>query len=680
MIGGDNGAMESEKRLKDEMKTTRRVIALGRRPFILAGIDALVIALVCVLMVGVYPSGAEKIPPLGVLLHCLSCIAIVLACRIGMQVYHQVWRYANTRAYLRLCMADALAALLYIPLARSLFPEDWRVTFLRASTILSFSLLLSLGLRFFYHYLREKASRDELPVWLRKAAHRFFNGDYSDSRRDDNRIKIAIVGGGRVGAMLAEELLNTPNSRYTPICFVEIDKAKVGRDIMDLPVLGENATVSGQLKEMGVQEIVFALPQMNAADRKKLYDYYKTHGFRIKVYDYPLEGASENSRRTMREFDIEELLFREPRQFIGEQTAAAFKDKVVLVSGGGGSIGSELCRQIAKMRPRMLVVLDIYENNAYDIQQELKMAYGDKLNLQVEIASVRDKRQLEKVFGEYRPQIVLHAAAHKHVPLMEHNVSESVKNNVFGTLNIVDTAEEYGAERFIMISTDKAVNPTNVMGATKRMCEMIVQSRVDSKTCFSATRFGNVLGSNGSVIPLFKRQIASGGPVTLTDKRIIRYFMTIPEASELVLQSAAMAHRGELYVLDMGKPVKILDLAENMIRLMGYEPYKDIDIQEIGLRPGEKLYEELLIKTEELGKTDSNQIFIERDKPLSRAEIDRKLVVLQEALDTEDDDEIRRALKHVVPTYHSPQHVNEKAVQAEEIRETREKKAEQLAV
>ena len=480
--------------------------------------------------------------------------------------------------------------------------------------------------------------------------------------------------------MLAEELINNPKACYKPVCFVEADREKIGRDIMGLPVFGEVILDTDMLSDLGVQEAVFALPPtLDTEAKKKLYQRYKSLGLKIKAYDYPLENSGENGKRTLRDFSIEELLFRKPMKFTDEKTIAFFRDKVVLVSGGGGSIGSELCRQIAKMHPKKLIVLDIYENNAYDIQQELRIAYGARLDLQVEIASVRDEKQLDKVFSQYRPQIVLHAAAHKHVPLMEHNVGEAVKNNVFGTLNMADVSEKYGVEKFIMISTDKAVNPTNAMGASKRMCEMIVQSRTGSKTCFSATRFGNVLGSNGSVIPLFKRQILNGGPVTLTDKRIIRYFMTIPEASQLVLQSAAMARSGELYVLDMGKPVKILELAENMIRLMGFEPYRDIEIEEVGLRPGEKLYEELLIKTEELDKTDSNMIFVERDKPLSRAAIEEKLALLRQALATEDDEAVRRALKQVVPTYQAPERVNARAVEAEEMKEAVEETKTQIA-
>ena len=367
----------------------------------------------------------------------------------------------------------------------------------------------------------------------------------------------------------------------------------------------------------------------------------------------------------MREFKIEELLFRDSRSIISRSTYAYYHGKTVMITGCG-SIGSELCRQVAKCGPREMILFDIYENNAYEIEQELRREYPidkpDGFSLHVEIGSVRDRARIREVMQKYKPQIVFHTAAHKHVPLMEHSSAEAVKNNVFGTCNVADAAEAAGVEKFILISTDKAVNPTNIMGATKRMCEMILQCRRDSKTSFAAVRFGNVLGSNGSVIPLFKKQIERGGPVTLTDKRIIRYFMTIPEASQLVMTAGAMAKSGELFVLDMGNPVKILDLAENMIRLSGLRPYQDIDIVEIGLRPGEKLYEELLIKTEELDKTDNKLIYIERDTPPSREAVAEKLAILKKAVaEAGDDDEsaaIRNALMRVVPTFHDPHEVN----------------------
>ncbi len=394
---------------------------------------------------------------------------------------------------------------------------------------------------------------------------------------------------------------------------------------------------------------------MDADKKKALYEYYKNAGYKLKVYDYPIMYTA-GGKRHLREFDIEELLFRKPLVVSDERTNAYYKDKIVLITGGGGSIGSELCRQLAKMNPKKIIILDIYENGAYDVQQELKIAYGNRLDLQIEICSITHRKALEKVFEKYHPQIIINAAAHKHVPLMEHNCVEAIYNNVFGTQNLVELCEEYRAERFMMVSTDKAVNPTNVMGATKRMCEMIVQSAsTHGKVKYSATRFGNVLGSAGSVIPLFKRQIANGGPVTVTDKRIIRYFMTIPEASQLVLQSGAIANNGELFVLDMGQPVKIMDLAENMIRLSGVQ---GIEIIETGLRPGEKLYEELLVKTEELDKTDNSMIFIERDTALSQEEIYQKIQVLKDACDTGDDLIAKEALRSVVPTFKRPEDVN----------------------
>ena len=361
------------------------------------------------------------------------------------------------------------------------------------------------------------------------------------------------------------------------------------------------------------------------------------------------------------DFAIEDLLFREPVKIDAKLVYDYYTNKTILVTGGGGSIGSELCRQIAKCAPKKLIIFDIYENTAYDIQQELTRKYPE-LDLCVEIGSVRDIDRIDCVFANYKPNVVFHAAAHKHVPLMEHSNAEAIKNNVLGTYNAANAAEKYGTSKFILISTDKAVNPTNVMGASKRMCEMVIQCRADSKTSFAAVRFGNVLGSNGSVIPLFKRQIAEGGPVTITDKRIIRYFMTIPEASSLVLTAGAMAKKGELFVLDMGKPVKIYDLAMNMIRLMGYEPGVDIEVKEVGLRPGEKLYEELLIKTETLSKTENDMIFIEKDTPYTREQIEEKIAMLKNAVESAKNEiaatSVKVAMKMAVPTFCEPDEVN----------------------
>ena len=529
------------------------------------------------------------------------------------------------------------------------------MTFARMLSLASMNLLGALALRMLYRYAYKCGNQKTVGGKLLSILLRLFSGIEAGNDKEVQKIKVAIIGAGRVGVSLAEELLNNSEAAYIPRGFIDVNKEKVGREIHDIPVWSEDEATLQKLGEFEVQEIIFAIPSMDAEKKKALYEYYKNAGYKLKVYDYPTMYAA-GGKRHLREFDIEELLFRKPLVVSDERTNAYYKDKIVLITGGGGSIGSELCRQLAKMNPKKIIILDIYENGAYDVQQELKIAYGNKLDLQIEICSITHRKALEKVFEKYHPQIIINAAAHKHVPLMEHNCVEAIYNNVFGTQNLVELCEEYGAERFMMVSTDKAVNPTNVMGATKRMCEMIVQSAsTHGKVKYSATRFGNVLGSAGSVIPLFKRQIANGGPVTVTDKRIIRYFMTIPEASQLVLQSGAIANNGELFVLDMGQPVKIMDLAENMIRLSGVQ---GIEIVETGLRPGEKLYEELLVKTEELDKTDNRMIFIERDTALSQEEIYQKIQVLKDACDIGDDLIAKEALRSVVPTFKRPEDVN----------------------
>ena len=649
--------------------------SIRRRKASLMFYDALLLLLVDLLILVIYPSSIKRLSGHGVILQMALGALCVFACRVFAGVYRQIWRYSGSQAYMRLILSDLVAGWLYFSFNRLLLVE--RVTFIRAMCIIALNLLLAISIRLAYQYMYQYASSQSRFDKLMRGVVSIFAGQkiepmyrsYSDKDGlPERRIKIAIVGAGRVGTMLAEELLSNPRAAYLPCCFIDTDVEKIGRNVYGITVLSEDEATPKVLAGFPIQEIVFALPQMDVDRKRALYEHYKETGCKLKVYDYPLMQSTETGKRHLREFGIEELLFRKAMEFTDAKTFDYYRGKTVLISGGGGSIGSELCRQIAKMEPRQLIILDVYENGAYDIQQELKIAYSGRLNLQVEIASVCDRTQLEAIFAKYRPDVVLHAAAHKHVPLMEHNCCEAIRNNVFGTLNIVEVAEKYGVGKFIMISTDKAVNPTNVMGATKRMCEMIVQSHNGAGTSFSATRFGNVLGSNGSVIPLFKRQIQNGGPVTLTDKRIIRYFMTIPEASQLVLQSGAMAKNGELYVLDMGKPVKILDLAENMIRLSGLEPYKDVDIIETGLRPGEKLYEELLIKTEELDKTENSMIFVERDEPLSRDEIEQKLAILRQALATDDDHTAKRALMRVVPTFHTPEEVNAAAEQAEEMK------------
>ena len=577
----------------------------------------------------------------------------VFVCRMIGKIYEQIWRYGGIQCYIRLLFTDAAAFLVYFILSVILDARD--ITFARMLALISMNLLASLAIRMFYRYAYKCGNQETLQGRFLNLLLRIFAGMEVEETNENQKIKVAIIGAGRIGVSLAEDLMNNKAAAYVPRCFVDINKEKAGREIHGIPVLSEDEATFQKLKDYEIQEIIFAIHTTDANEKKKLYEYYKKSGCKLKTYDYPVMQAA-GGKRYLREFDIEELLFRKPVDMTNERTVQYYKGKRILITGGGGSIGSELCRQLAKMGPKQIVILDIYENGVYDVQQELKIAYGEKLDLRVEIASITNKKSMSRVFETYHPQIVINAAAHKHVPLMEHNCIEAIENNVFGTKVVVELCEEYHAERFMMVSTDKAVNPTNVMGATKRMCEMIVQSAsTHGNVKYSATRFGNVLGSAGSVIPLFKRQIANGGPVTLTDKRIIRYFMTIPEASQLVLQSGAMAKNGELFVLDMGKPVKILDLAENMIRLSGVN---DVQIIETGLRPGEKLYEELLVQTENLDKTDNSLIFIERDTALSEKEIDEKLEVLKEACASDDDDKARESLRKAVPTYKRPEEVN----------------------
>ena len=615
--------------------------------------DVIVYIIASILLLWIY-GGNGNLTNSGSLQLSILGFVCVFICRMIGNIYGQIWRYGGIQGYIRLIFSDVIAFILLIILQTTLQVE--RITFDRALSLVCVNLLGAISTRMIYRYAYLYSNNETSKgKFLSKLLYRF-SGLTTGTDKEVQKIKIAIIGAGRVGASFAEELVNDEKAVYVPRCFIDIDKTKAGREVNGIPVWYADETTLDKLKQYEVQEIVFAIPNMDVNKKKCLYNHYKNAGYKVKVYDYPTLYTA-GSKRNLREFDIEELLFRKPLAVTNEQTYAYYKDKVILITGGGGSIGSELCRQLAKMSPKQIIILDIYENGAYDVQQELKIAYGNAINLQIEICSITHKKALEKVFKQYHPQIIINAAAHKHVPLMEHNCVEAIYNNVFGTKNLIELCEKYNAQRFMMVSTDKAVNPTNVMGATKRMCEMMVQSAsMYGHVKYSATRFGNVLGSAGSVIPLFKRQIAKGGPVTLTDKRIIRYFMTIPEASQLVLQSGAMANNGELFVLDMGQPVKILDLAENMIKLSGAH---DIEIIETGLRPGEKLYEELLMNSQTLTKTENDLIFIEKDTPLPKEEINKKLQVLQKAIENEDDNDAREALRSVVPTFRRPEEINQ---------------------
>lgn len=615
--------------------------------------DVIVYIIASILLLWIY-GGNGNLTNAGSLQLSIIGFVCIFICRMIGNIYGQIWRYGGIQGYIRLIFSDAIAFILLFILQATLSIE--RMSFDRALSLVCVNLLGAISIRMIYRYAYLYSNNETSKgKFLSKLLYRF-SGLTTGTDKEVQKIKIAIIGAGRVGASFAEELVNDEKAVYVPRCFIDIDKTKAGREVNGIPVWYADETTLDKLKAYEVQEIVFAIPNMDVNKKKCLYEHYKNAGYKVKVYDYPTLYTA-GSKRNLREFDIEELLFRKPLAVTNEQTYAYYKDKVILITGGGGSIGSELCRQLAKMDPKQIIILDIYENGAYDVQQELKIAYGNNINLQIEICSITHKKALDKVFKQYHPQIIINAAAHKHVPLMENNCVEAIYNNVFGTKNLIELCEKYNAQCFMMVSTDKAVNPTNVMGATKRMCEMMVQSAsMYGHVKYSATRFGNVLGSAGSVIPLFKRQIAKGGPVTLTDKRIIRYFMTIPEASQLVLQSGAMANNGELFVLDMGQPVKILDLAENMIKLSGAH---DIEIVETGLRPGEKLFEELLIKSDTLTKTDNDLIFIEKDTPLKKEEIDEKLEVLRNAIESEDDNDAREALRSVVPTFRRPEEINQ---------------------
>lgn len=584
-------------------------------------------------------------------------LVVLFICRYSFDIYKQIWRYGDVQSYLRLIVSDGVATIVFYLIERIFSIR--KISFTDTISIFSINLLLCLTIRISYRYCYKNSnSNTKIGRILSRTLTFFSFGEVLPNDNGNNSvIPIAILGAGNIGVDLANSFLDNKNSIYQPNIFLEIDRDKIGRNINGISIFDEECEKS-IFDKYGIQEVIFTV-DIPLERKQQLYQRYKDFGLRIKTYDYPIV-QNENSKKALREFDIEELLFRKQVLVIDDKTKKFYKDKIILITGGGGSIGSEMARQVAKMKPKKLVLLDIYENGVYDVQQELVFAYKEKLDINVEICNILDNKALEKVFDIYKPNIVIHAAAHKHVPLMEHNVIEAIQNNVFGTLNTVKLSEKYKVQRFIMVSTDKAVNPTNVMGATKRMCEMIVKtySNKKSSTTYSMTRFGNVLGSAGSVVPMFKRQIKASGPITITDKRIIRYFMTIPEASQLVLKSGAMANNGELFVLDMGKPVKILDLAENLIRLSGLEPYKDIDILEIGLRPGEKLYEELLVKSETLTKTEDSLIFIEDDKPLTIRELNENLSLLENAINEKDDTKAREILKKTVKTFKNPEEIN----------------------
>ena len=488
-------------------------------------------------------------------------------------------------------------------------------------------------------------------MFISRFSYRFLRSRKHRMQNKKNNISVMIIGAGEAGNALIKEIVSSNYSTMVIRCIIDDDKQKWGQFIQGIKVVGGRDKIIESADLYDIDEIFIAIPSAPRTVIRDILDICKETNCKLRSLPgmYQLVNG-EVSVSKLRDVEVEDLLGREPIRVDLDSILGYVQNKVVMVTGGGGSIGSELCRQIATHKPARLIIVDIYENNAYDIQQELKNRFPE-LNLTVLIGSVRNTHRIRSVFEKYRPDIVYHAAAHKHVPLMEDSPNEAIKNNVFGTYKTARAADKYGTKRFVLISTDKAVNPTNIMGASKRICEMVIQMmNRHSDTEFVAVRFGNVLGSNGSVIPLFKKQIEKGGPVTVTHPDIIRYFMTIPEAVSLVLQAGALAKGGEIFVLDMGEPVKILDLAENLIRLSGYKPYEDIDIEFTGLRPGEKLYEELLMSEEGLQDTPNKLIHIGKPIEFDEDKFRSQLEVLKETAD-QDSDSIRQLVQEIVPTY-----------------------------
>ena len=560
----------------------------------------------------------------------VACFAIIYAAT-GM--YDSLWRYAEIVEIFRCCMSSVAATVIFIIMTQLLFQErrfPHSVYGLSAIIATTLTLYTRLVYRMYRNFRINKSGK--------------------------KRRRVLGVGAGDAASTLLHEINKNPTKEMNVICVVDDDKNKVGRNLLGVHIMGTTEDIPTLVQQCQIETILIAIPTLDGKNKKRILDICASTNCNIRMLPDIVKIIKDDEDILSRISDVkvEDLLGREPI-ILAEEAYKFINNKVIMVTGGGGSIGSELCRQIAGFKPKKLIIVDIYENSAYYIQQELKRKYGKKLDLDERIASVRDTKKIDDLFNELRPQVVFHAAAHKHVPLMEDSPEEAVKNNVFGTYNCALCAEKYSAEKFILISTDKAVNPTNVMGATKRICEMIIQNiaeNSDGATTFAAVRFGNVLGSNGSVIPLFKEQLAEGGPLTFTDKETIRYFMSIPVAVSLVLDAGAISKKsGEIFVLDMGDPVKIVTLAENLIKMAGLIPYKDIDIVFTGLRPGEKLYEELLMDEEGLQKTDNNKIFIGSPLKMDASRFFSDLLELKSAAYENDREKLMAKIKAMVPTF-----------------------------
>ncbi len=558
-------------------------------------------------------------------------VAVTVVVFYGCRLYHSIWRLASVAEFQMILTAYGLLIAGYAGGAIFMGLHMPGSYFL-IGYILSFCM--TTGIRFSYRLIRFYLSRLEMD-------------------RAGKLDRVMVIGAGQAGQTLIKELIN---SKYTDVkvcCIIDDNPNKKGRVLEGIPIVGNRYDINDMVAKYNINRIIYAIPATTGKNRKDILNLCKDTGCRMQTVPGVYQLVNEEvSVSTLRDVEITDLLGRAQVKVNNEEILRAIKGKTVLVTGGGGSIGSELCRQIAKSAPAKLVIFDIYENNAYEIQQELRRTYGDKLNMDVRIGSVRNTNRIEAIMETYHPDVVFHAAAHKHVPLMEDSPNEAIKNNVIGTYKTAKAAAAAGVKKFVLISTDKAVNPTNIMGASKRLCEMVVQmmNRKCPNTDFVAVRFGNVLGSNGSVIPLFKKQIAEGGPVTVTDKNIIRYFMTIPEAVSLVLQASYYAKGGEIFVLDMGDPVKIDDMARNLIRLSGYEPDVDIMVEYTGLRPGEKLFEELLMDEEGMQGTENELIHIGKPIEMDDEWFEGKLAELDEE-SRHEDGRIKEIVAGIVETY-----------------------------
>ncbi|QSX07949.1 polysaccharide biosynthesis protein [Alkalibacter rhizosphaerae] len=563
--------------------------------------------------------------------HIWIFIALQIIVFILGRMYHSLWKYASIRELVQIMVTIGLSNAVVVAYAY-LSIDFFQVNYPRSAFLIStiIDIFLVGGVRIAYRVI---------PAKIRKY------------RGYENKKRVLIVGAGDAGAMLMKEINNHTELNSKVVAFVDDDVKKKGMRISGAPVVSTSDDIPKVVKKYQIDEIVIAIPSASKGQVQEIVSVCKKTKAKLKILPgiYEIIGGMVKVSH-IRDVQIEDLLGREQVRLDMAEIRNFLKYKTVMVTGAGGSIGSELCRQIALFQPKELILLEIYENSVYDLEHELRGTFQD-INLKVVIASVRDRKRIEEVMDQCRPEVIFHAAAHKHVPLMENNPKEAVKNNVFGTLNLAQMADRYGVKKFVLISTDKAVNPTNIMGATKRLCEMIVQSiDRESKTEFAAVRFGNVLGSNGSVIPLFKNQIAKGGPVTITHEDIIRYFMSIPEAAQLVLQAGAMAQGGEIFILDMGEPVKIMDLAQDLIRLSGFEPGVDMKIEVTGLRPGEKLYEELLLDEEGISKTIHEKIFVGKPIFTDYSKILAHLDELRIAMDSQNAN-VKHLVSQIVPTY-----------------------------